>query len=905
MKLLRCNIVNYGCLHDFSYEFQAGMNLIKQPNGWGKSTFASFLCSMLYGLDSTTKRNIQDNERKHYQPWQGGPFGGSLEFEISGRQYRIERFFGQKERQDTFSLYDLKTMQPSQDYSSQLGIELFGIDKAGYLRSTYIPQGKPALEYNDTLAARLTRLNHSPDDINRYEQAINEIDKAMRFYVKTGKRGEIAHLEQEAELAAQSLQDALSASRQLTEFASRQNHLEKYKKQFDQQLIEIQQQITLCTEQEVQARYQLLSRQLTEKEQALNQVEDFFHDQLPDEKDIELYIQSCVRLSQLEQQQQRESLNSLQMQEFAFFESFFTSDDLISGHSKKTLYGASEAIDKEDIFTDNQKKLLLESEQYQAEAAILFSLDQSAQNSYSDSSSEILPDSQVISHARQLYYQYRSHLSAETEDSRLSVSVAEQLNQAQASLEQEEQAVSVCRKNREENASQSKYKFFSPLFILLISLTAGLLAGYLITPVIGVIIILTGIIMTVYLTLQTQKKAELQSEIELQMHMKTCISLKEQITKLQSQYDSCQQKAAASHHAAEECQKQILAVSEQLNLPLENSTVLTDDYLSQLAQLDNQWNNYQQEQLRKYALYKKQLTFYNQLKHKYEDYSLLFQQQNCRKQQIYDIKQDITQYLQPYYPVSETETCMTLERKLHELKSKLLDYRQLLSEMRLASQNLSLFSQEHPDFQETKNVISSKPLTVLQSEESSVRKQYAECMQQISHLQALIQQTQTQADGYCFWEEKKAELDRKISEYRERYHILSLTKQFLIKARHDFTNNYLHSIKRNFVHYAHILQRYELLNANMDSNFHMVISDNGMLRETGWYSQGTRDLIDLCSRLAIIEDLFSDEPPFLVLDDPFVNLDDSSLKCLSSILQEVADRWQIIYFTCHSSRDIR
>ena len=90
----------------------------------------------------------------------------------------------------------------------------------------------------------------------------------------------------------------------------------------------------------------------------------------------------------------------------------------------------------------------------------------------------------------------------------------------------------------------------------------------------------------------------------------------------------------------------------------------------------------------------------------------------------------------------------------------------------------------------------------------------------------------------------------------------------------------------------------------MNSDFHILVPDNGVLRETDWYSQGTRDLIDLCSRLSIIEDLFSDESPFLVMDDPFVNLDDRSFQQLSVILHDIADKWQILYFTCHSSRNI-
>lgn len=940
MKLLRCHIANYGCLHDFSYEFQPGINLINQPNGWGKSTFASFLCAMLYGLDATTKRNIQENERKHYHPWQEGPFGGSLEFEISGREYRIERFFGFKEREDTFVLYDLKTMQPSQDYSSRLGIELFGIDKAGYLRSTYIPQGKTALEYNDTLAARLTRLNQSADDINQYEQAITEIDKALRFYVKTGKRGEIAILQQEADTTEKLLQDSQSAHRQLEELTSEQIDLEQQKLQLDRQLSAIQQQISIRTEQEIQARYNLLQSQLKQKEQSLDEMEEFFHDQLPDDSDIELYLLSCAKLSRFEQQKSQEALNDFQMQEYTFLRSFFTPgimDDM--ENQPNTIAGSA---DEDLIFTNGQRKLLMQSELYQTEAAILFPSDDSADSDFLPLPEE-LPDQQTIQRARQLYYQYCTHLADQKQTSILADAVAKQFHTLEDSLEQEKQTFSehsrAANQESQQQNQQHKNQCFSlfsmfsvpQICVLVFLLVAGLFISFLWTPIIGLPIGLLSVLLMLYnyVIFQRENNSDSGSDTKLQIHTEICTHLQEQISQLQTQYDSYQEQFAASHGAVEDCLEQLHAVTVQLNLPWKDFSLYTDNYLTLLAQLDNQLKTYQKIQQERYSLYKKQMAFYDQLKHKYKNYNLRLEKQRYQEQQIADLRLDIIQFLRPYFSITESETPSHLEIKLHELKSKLAAYRSLLSDRRLILQNLNDFLQEHPDFKQSidqkngqqlsntwKSEIqicksdlspedaSAKTLVILQSEESEIRRQYASCIQQISVIQSHIRQLQDKAEEHCFLEEKKDKLKRQIMEYKERYRILSLTKQYLTKARHDFTENYLHSIEKNFSHYAQLFQRKELLNADMNSDFHVLVSDNGILRETDWYSQGTRDLIDLCSRLAIIEDLFSDETPFLVLDDPFVNLDDSSLERLSSILRDISDRWQILYFTCHSSRNI-
>ena len=81
MRILRLHIENFGRLHNIDMEFAEGFNGICRANGWGKSTLAAFIKSMFYGLPYTTKRSLKENDRKHYLPWQGGTFGGSLEFQ--------------------------------------------------------------------------------------------------------------------------------------------------------------------------------------------------------------------------------------------------------------------------------------------------------------------------------------------------------------------------------------------------------------------------------------------------------------------------------------------------------------------------------------------------------------------------------------------------------------------------------------------------------------------------------------------------------------------------------------------------------------------------------------------------------------------------------------------------------
>ena len=90
MRLLNCQIENFGKLQNLELYFQDGLNVFLRENGFGKSTLAAFIRVMFYGLSGERKAQDSDNERKKYRPWQGGSFGGSLCFALDdGRCYRI------------------------------------------------------------------------------------------------------------------------------------------------------------------------------------------------------------------------------------------------------------------------------------------------------------------------------------------------------------------------------------------------------------------------------------------------------------------------------------------------------------------------------------------------------------------------------------------------------------------------------------------------------------------------------------------------------------------------------------------------------------------------------------------------------------------------------------------------
>lgn len=202
MKLINLSVENFGVLHHEVVDCQNGLNVFCRDNGAGKTTLAAFLCAMLYGLPVSRKTDLEENERKKYQPWQGGPYGGSMTFAVGDKSYRAERYFtdSTSTRRDTFVLYDLADNSVSNDYSEELGKELFGIDAAAFARSVYMPQRWLSDDRGrDSITARLSRAidgNAGEADGDVYRTAAAVLDKQRQFYVRQGGRGYLSDLEQ-------------------------------------------------------------------------------------------------------------------------------------------------------------------------------------------------------------------------------------------------------------------------------------------------------------------------------------------------------------------------------------------------------------------------------------------------------------------------------------------------------------------------------------------------------------------------------------------------------------------------------------------------------------------------------------------------------------------------------------
>ncbi len=68
-------------------------------------------------------------------------------------------------------------------------------------------------------------------------------------------------------------------------------------------------------------------------------------------------------------------------------------------------------------------------------------------------------------------------------------------------------------------------------------------------------------------------------------------------------------------------------------------------------------------------------------------------------------------------------------------------------------------------------------------------------------------------------------------------------------------------------------------------------------------SQGTLDLVDLAARIGLVRLVTGDRRPPLVLDDPFVTLDDGRAARALELLRDISRDFQVIYLTTSDRYD--
>lgn len=204
MQILHLN-ATYGCLRQAEWQLSPGLNLIYAPNEAGKSTWCSFIRTMLYGLPTGTRGPLADKNR--YAPWSGEPMSGHMEVRHNGETWSITRETKRANApMQQFSCYYADTAQPVPDITGQnVGQTLLGVPREVFQRSAFIGQTALRVDQDPELERRITALLTTGQEEVSYSESFERLKKQLNRR-RHNKTGQLPQLERELS----SLDEALS-----------------------------------------------------------------------------------------------------------------------------------------------------------------------------------------------------------------------------------------------------------------------------------------------------------------------------------------------------------------------------------------------------------------------------------------------------------------------------------------------------------------------------------------------------------------------------------------------------------------------------------------------------------------------------------------------------------------------
>ncbi len=290
------------------------------------------------------------------------------------------------------------------------------------------------------------------------------------------------------------------------------------------------------------------------------------------------------------------------------------------------------------------------------------------------------------------------------------------------------------------------------------------------------------------------------------------------------------------------------------------------------------------------------------LRTKAHDYNRFTEQISKRSQTKADrqkLESELTDYLKVYgYALDEDYT-----QSISKLKSSLV-------ECGFAKENLDNARAKKEQFEaenDMENILSADEcpysLDELNDMIGSVENSLEDIRTSLTQYERRMDDLQEQLDMRDEKEQEYRNCQQVQAEEKHKYEILKLTSEYLIKAKEQFTARYMAPIANGFQKYFGILTENTDRNWQVDANISLKVKEQGQLRDVRTMSAGYQDLIGICMRFALVDAMYPGEKPFLILDDPFVNLDDEKLARGKQMLLTLEREYQVIYFTCHGSRE--
>ncbi len=847
MKLLKCHIVGFGNWKNKTIEFQDGLTSVCEKNGFGKSSLASFIRVMFYGLERVTKAN---NERKRALPFDGSPCGGSLDFEWQGNQYSIERsFIGKTPKDDTLICY--KNGIETKELGEIPGNVVFGLDLDSFNRTIFISPTDLEISSSETLNAKMSHfVEGSSDgcDFSSVKESLEELKKKYKPQKSAETKGLLA-------IETSKINDLEMQETNLNNMKAAMPAKYEKLQELDKNIAIIQEKYKKAVSHNALIKswenYDREKEKIDEKEKEIQQLKD-------------KYPLGMISLAE------ETSMKGL-LEQYKLDGNTYA--NLKLSIAEKDEYDNLKLRFEEDVptpsFLNKLQELVLAHSNEKSKEPLKLSLEESSLIRLFDGRKVNLESLEKrMATYRSLKKEY------DKEPDQISVPI-----------------------------EQKKISLKTPLILglslfILFSIVAILL-GVFIHPgcySLFALSVVSLLIPVVYYFNEKKKRAAMPtSENQPNLRKK---EMGENLTELKINLSSTFKSFAVDENE------------------LEGSFALFkakyDSYLKTLQHEKDLNQTNEQNRLSCLAKEKTLQEYFSHYHYKGNDYANL----------LMNLSSDAKKYLSYVQKEKQIEEQRKeLENKIHEEGEKIKELAQkynmgdpnsYLNQLpidRNALQNkekeLTKQKEDLALFKE-KERLTERPSSLEGIDLNTLSKELEKA---INDRQTLSSQIEEDERNISSLEDEVSSLSEEkdnLAKLKKDYEIVSKTLKALTDAEESLKRRYISPVENQFKKYSQSLENALGEEIEMDTDFNVSFIRDGKRSGAEYLSSGEMTLCALAYRLAITDNIFEGkEKPFLILDDIFADLDETHIHMAKKFMESLSQNEQILYFTCHSSRDMK
>lgn len=869
IRLTHAHIDNFGVLSGLDLDFESGINMYCRENGWGKSTFAAFLQIMFYGMEGNRKKAIEDRDREKYRPWQGGTFGGKLRFLYNDKEYEITRVFGKKESEDLFELRDVSTNLVSEAFDSNIGRELFGIDKESFLKTIFIGQSNCSTAVTDDIRSMIGGVILQDEDRMHYDKAEKDLKDLQNKLTPDKKTGSLYKRKQLIREEEYHLLGENDANLRLTEAVEKRRSENEALQSIDAELRENRTLLAdivgkreMLAEKKNWEQLRLAETKATEEALA-------FRAKLPGNvPDLQQVSTLIGESGELESLQNEAKIYTLSREE----EDRLRELSIAFAAGKPSEEMLQEMLQKDRLFT-----------KLEAESA----------------------GRRMSEQDRQKLTYYKEYFGGDTENITTVLAGWNLRNTKQVARQATETSIQMVKITVANENNKLHTKKIQGIVCAVLGLALGILCIAMHLLPVGIALILLGLagagilfwmsgkaspeLTTAREGLAYQEKllaedreyveqCDRKTESYLLAHGRafeesTVEASLQEIAGEYTEYKSlleAEAQASASENR-EEREKLSLGLetflASYVSEPYDTFTGALYGLREKTAALD--------------ALSEKKRRFvnadtrYKTLKGRIEEYiaSLGFTPAEPYGRQLIALRDMTDDYLDAENLRLQAAEKAEQFRNSHDMENL---------------ENLQEDDIPEPgDLNERYLELNSQRELVLDR-----RDRLGRTVEELSRTLGEIEECKIRL------EELKKEQERE--ERRYKYVCLARTK--LREACESITARYTGPVLQSFLKYIAMIDADHENTYYVDANFNVNMEAFGSQHTCSLLSAGYKDLVGICLRVSLADAMYKGEKPLLILDDPFTNLDDAKIAETKLFLEKLSEQYQILYFTCSNSR---